>query len=317
VKTVGEIDASGRIVRIFHRTDTATWTHAPGEEYRYWTDRGPQAGRGQDRYGWVEMRCDCRRIPDERQNGESSDESARSRTPRPHGQVPRGLRGPVVDSPVDQPRRHAAERYAPTTVEVMLRLQDGPARSFIVAAALGSFLHGNGSSERLRSGRDAAGSLITPRKLPAVLEALKITERHWRRLTADWEDRYIAHPCGQGKVFLFSRRLLMECPACHAEIPVTKSAPSPKTRRGSTRDRNGRWRSAETDRGGPPNGRKRSAEVDGTGPLSGTDTPHRATRSLPRGEVGIGGEVVLQSSSEGSSEGSSQTRRDRDSRGGE
>jgi hypothetical protein len=49
VKTVGEIDRTGKVVRIFHRTATAAWTHAPGERYRYRTQDG----------GWVEMRCDC------------------------------------------------------------------------------------------------------------------------------------------------------------------------------------------------------------------------------------------------------------------
>lgn len=112
---------------------------------------------------------------------------------------------------------------APAPITATCKFTTRICSSFIVAAALGSFLHGNGSSERLRSGRDAAGSLITPRKLLAVLEALKITERHWRRLTADWEDRYIAHRCGPGKVFLFTQPLLSECPACHAEIPVTKT----------------------------------------------------------------------------------------------
>jgi hypothetical protein len=68
-QTVGEIDATGQIVRISHRTSTAAWTHLPGERYRYWTDKGPQAGRGKDRYGWVEMRCDCAQIPTDRRTG--------------------------------------------------------------------------------------------------------------------------------------------------------------------------------------------------------------------------------------------------------
>ena len=50
MKTVGEIDSTGKIIRIFHRTATSAWTHAPGERYRYRTQAGD----------WVEMRCDCR-----------------------------------------------------------------------------------------------------------------------------------------------------------------------------------------------------------------------------------------------------------------
>jgi hypothetical protein len=57
MKTVGEIDAEGRLLRIFHRTDTAAWTHAPGERYSFRSSdrhlsRGT-AGR------MVEMACDC------------------------------------------------------------------------------------------------------------------------------------------------------------------------------------------------------------------------------------------------------------------
>jgi hypothetical protein len=82
MKTAGEIDAASKVVRIFHRTPTASWTHAPGERYRYWTDKGPRAGRGKDRYGWVEMRCDCPQIPDQSLDGET-DVPPRSRTPEP------------------------------------------------------------------------------------------------------------------------------------------------------------------------------------------------------------------------------------------
>lgn len=52
MKTVAEIDATGEVVRIFHRTQTASWTHAPGEKYRYWGGR-----HGSEH--WVEMGCPC------------------------------------------------------------------------------------------------------------------------------------------------------------------------------------------------------------------------------------------------------------------
>jgi len=52
VTTVGEIDGTSRIVRIFHRTDTASWTHPPGVRYTY---RGGRHGKGQ-----VTMECQCR-----------------------------------------------------------------------------------------------------------------------------------------------------------------------------------------------------------------------------------------------------------------
>lgn len=49
MKTVHEVDTHGKVVRVFHRTTTGAWTHAPGQRYRY---------RG-GRQGTVEMRCDC------------------------------------------------------------------------------------------------------------------------------------------------------------------------------------------------------------------------------------------------------------------
>jgi hypothetical protein len=52
MKTVAEIDSKGRQVRIFYRTPTASWTHAPGERYRYWGDR-----HGSEH--WIEMPCPC------------------------------------------------------------------------------------------------------------------------------------------------------------------------------------------------------------------------------------------------------------------
>jgi hypothetical protein len=96
MKTAAEIDSKERVVRVFHRTRTAAWTHAPGERYRYWTDKGPQAGRGKDRFGWVEMRCDCPQIPDNRWDGES-DDSARRRTPEPNRAAPTRLERAVGD----------------------------------------------------------------------------------------------------------------------------------------------------------------------------------------------------------------------------
>ena len=51
MKTVGEIDGTGQIIRIFHRTATASWTHLPGERYMY---RGGRHGKGQ-----VTMECPC------------------------------------------------------------------------------------------------------------------------------------------------------------------------------------------------------------------------------------------------------------------
>lgn len=50
--TVAEVDSKGRTVRIFHRTPATSWTHAPGERYRYWPRRHREPG-------WIEMPCAC------------------------------------------------------------------------------------------------------------------------------------------------------------------------------------------------------------------------------------------------------------------
>lgn len=57
MRTAGEIDSKDRIVRIFHRTSTASRTHAPGERYRYRTRTKDENGRNV--MGWVEVRCGC------------------------------------------------------------------------------------------------------------------------------------------------------------------------------------------------------------------------------------------------------------------
>jgi hypothetical protein len=68
MKIAAEIDSKGQPLRIFHRTPTAAWTHAPGERYRY---RGGRHGAG-----WVEMACPCPTVA-------SSNADARGRAPGP------------------------------------------------------------------------------------------------------------------------------------------------------------------------------------------------------------------------------------------
>ena len=57
MKTVAEIDSQGDPVRIFHRTGTAAWTHAPRERYHYRARTRDENGRNV--MAWRDMRCDC------------------------------------------------------------------------------------------------------------------------------------------------------------------------------------------------------------------------------------------------------------------
>jgi hypothetical protein len=123
-------------------------------------------------------------------------------------------------------------RYSPVSVAVMHQLPEGSARSFMIASALGQFLRLDGSSKRLRSGKDAGGTLITKRHRKFVLQSLEIDESRWRKLVKDWEKRYVAHRCSRGVVFLFAKWLEDECPACHAEILHDSLPPGPHRARG-------------------------------------------------------------------------------------
>jgi hypothetical protein len=121
----------------------------------------------------------------------------------------------------ETPRLFDPDRYPPTSVGVMLHLEPSNARAFMVAQALGNWLRLDGSRERIRGGGDAIGAEITRGRRTAILAALQIELRQWQRYVVDWQARSIAHPCKRGVVFLFARQVpALECPACHAEMPV-------------------------------------------------------------------------------------------------
>jgi hypothetical protein len=143
----------------------------------------------------------------------------------------------VAEVPSQEPLFDAS-RYSAVSVGVMLKLPESNARSFMVAAALGRFLRLDGSSDRVRGGKDVGGTLVTGRHRPAILEALGIDARRWRRLTEDWEARYVAHRCGKhgrgprGAVFLFAQWLYAKCPACHVPLYVNGLPPAAQRARG-------------------------------------------------------------------------------------
>jgi hypothetical protein len=124
-------------------------------------------------------------------------------------------------------------RYSPVSTAILQRLPGGNVKAFVIGAALGSWLDLSGSDRRLQSGRDASGTLITSRRLPAILQALGINERAWREFPKDWEARGIAHRCSPGTVFLFAVPLWEECPACHKELLLPpREPPSWRAKRG-------------------------------------------------------------------------------------
>jgi hypothetical protein len=67
---------------------------------------------------------------------------------------------------------------------------------------------------------------------PAIYQAIGIGERQFREYVEDWVTRYVAHRCGRGLVFLFSKPTLDNCPACRQEISIDHVPPSYRTRRG-------------------------------------------------------------------------------------
>ena len=162
-------------------------------------------------------------------------------------------------------RRYDDERNPPVIVAQWQRFPPSPERGFAIAAALGQFLDANGSSATRLRARDWYGSLVSPQRLPAVLEAIGVSDRTWRRYAARWESLYLAHRCGPLQVCLFTRPLPDRCPACQVELERDHvPARRPETVRdgsGRFRSNGGPERSGAADQNGPFRGRKRSAEA--------------------------------------------------------
>lgn len=211
---------------------------------------------------------------------------------------------------MDSPRSFNPDRYSPVKPDVILRLPEGNSRTFWMASTLGRFLRLDGSSDRLQSAREAAGTLVSAKRRAVILEALDLGVRQWQRLTKDWERRGLAHRCGRGTVFLFAHSQLGECPACHAEILVEEGpVPSPRWNRGKGFGSTRHDASHQGDMVRRITRTNTSLEGALMRRVPGTDQLHPPNRSLPRDEVGLGEEVPVQRPSESSIE----IRRDRES----
>lgn len=189
-----------------------------------------------------------------------------------------------------------ADRYAPTSVAVLLQLPESSARAFAVASALGRILDQQGTSDRVRNGKDAAGTRIDKYRLPVVLDALAISERQWRRYLAGWEAAFTAHRCGKGRVFLFARPLPEMCSGCDTEVIYDHVPAPPRPRRGRGF---GRSASASVAVVRPKSGAVTATSVAQERPLSRTDASHHQTGingmevgveapTTEQGEIGIG-----------------------------
>ncbi len=186
-----------------------------------------------------------------------------------------------------------ANRYAPTSVAVLLLLPESSARAFAVASALGRFLDQQGTSERVRSGKEASGTRIDQHRLTIVLEALAIQERQWRRYVADWERRFTAHRCGQRRVFLFARALPQTCAGCDADVIYDHVPSSPRPKHGAGFAANGRTTTGPTVVLRPKSGAVTTATAAQERPLTRTDVPHHET-GINGMEVGVDRDEALE-----------------------
>lgn len=215
---------------------------------------------------------------------------------------------------MDSPRPFDPDRYSPARVSVFLQFPGDSLRAFMVASALGSILDGDGTRNNLKSAKDATGVAISKKRGEVIIGELGITRRHWRRLVHDWENRYLAHRCDRSVVVLFTKPFLEECPSCHKAIEGRGEAPSMKPKpRGRPFEAKRTDHVLERDGSRPQSGADVSSKAAQLRSFSGTNAPHPNRGVAMRDEEGMEEEVAVQRPSEGSREGSTESRRDRES----
>jgi len=133
-----------------------------------------------------------------------------------------------------QERLFNPDRFSPVHPEVVLRLPEGSTPTLWLASMLGNYLKWDGSRRRIQSAQEAAGTLISKRVARRIREILAISDRRWQQLTLEWERLGIAHRCGPSEVFIFSRVLLQECPACHGLALLDDGTHKRRSSRGET-----------------------------------------------------------------------------------
>jgi hypothetical protein len=132
----------------------------------------------------------------------------------------------------EQERLFNPDRFSPVHPEVVLRLPEGSTRTFWVASMLGSYLKWDGSRRPLRSVEEASGTFVSKRVARRVREVLAISQRRWQQLAMEWERLGIAHRCGSSELFIFTRVLLEECPACNQIVLLDDAVRNRRSSRG-------------------------------------------------------------------------------------
>jgi hypothetical protein len=179
-------------------------------------------------------------------------------------------------------------RYSPVTVDIWQRLPESNARAFAIASALGSFRDASGSSDKLRSGRQARGSVITRKRLSAVRAAIGISDRQWRRYKKEWVQLYVAHECQPGTLTLFTQPVVQDpCPGCGQAMEFDHVPEHHRRARAAHRMPNGRFAATEPAAVRPDDGRNAATSVDGMRPDIEPDRYARRDRSLLGLEVGM------------------------------
>src|SRR3954447_4429678 len=168
----------------------------------------------------------------------------------------------------DPVRLFDPSRYSPVTVAIWQRLPESNCRAFAIASALGSFRDGAGSSEKLRSGKQARGSVVTRKRLPAILEAIGISDRQWRRYKSEGGALYVAYDCvPKSMVCLFTQPVLVHsCPGCGRSIEVDHAPEHHRRARGARRDAVGRFTATESAVLRPGTGRNTATSTGGMRP---------------------------------------------------
>jgi hypothetical protein len=212
--------------------------------------------------------------------------------------APRDSRETALDQGQDtaQIRLFDPTRYSPVQVAIWQRLPESSARAFGIASALGSYRAARGSSAPLRGGREACGSFVARRRVPAVLQAIDCSDRAWRKYVKSWVELYIAHRCERGAVFLFTAPELRACANCGERLEIDH-VPQLAARTKAARS-NGTLSAAQAEPLAPESGTSSAGGVERVAPQIVRVGPHRSRRSLQGLGQGVEGERGSSSASE-------------------
>jgi hypothetical protein len=119
------------------------------------------------------------------------------------------------------------QRFSPATVAVLLRLPQSPARSFLIASALGKSIRRDSTFLPARHGKDVIGVFIGRAQRKTIIEELGVTARRFNQQIDAWVKANIAHRCRRGEVCLWLTPFMDECPGCGVEPVVERTLTVP------------------------------------------------------------------------------------------